>query len=435
MVAEITTPRSIQRALNYNDKKVEQGKAQLIHAGNFLQLPEEMNFYDKLNRFEKQMELNQRAQTKTLHVSLNFHPSEAAKLTRENLTELADEYMKRIGFGSQPYLVYQHNDAGHPHVHIVSTTIQDNGKRINTHDLGRNISAPVTRQMEKEYNLIPALKRDRRLEQHHERAVSTGKIEYGKSETRRSITNVLDVVIDRYKYTSLAELNAVLQLYNVMADRGTEDSRTFKNRGLHYRILDANGQKTGVPIKASLIHSKPTLDYLEHKFKENELKRQPDMKRLKNAVDFLLLKKPTSLDELLKALEKERVSVTVRRSTEGKVYGITFIDHQTRSVFNGSDLGKEYAAKRTLERLGVDQSKELAKELKQELHQQKKLSNEAAKPLETASGFSPSSDLLRGLSKAIEQVIQPEETNEQLANEFKEEQKRKRKKREHSHEQ
>src|SRR3569833_2623725 len=106
MDASITTPHSIKRALNYNERKVQQGKAQLIHAGNFLQLPEEMNFYDKLNRFEKQMELNQRAQTKTLHVSLNFHPNDSSKLTKEKLAELADEYMKRIGFGNQPYLVY-----------------------------------------------------------------------------------------------------------------------------------------------------------------------------------------------------------------------------------------------------------------------------------------------------------------------------------------
>lgn len=434
MVAEITTPHSIKHALNYNEKKVEQGKAQLIHAGNFLQLPEEMNFYDKLNRFEKQMELNQRAQTKTLHVSLNFHPSESAKLTQEKLTELADEYMRRIGFGNQPYLVYQHNDAGHPHLHIVSTTIQEDGKRINTHDLGRSVSAPVTRQMEKEYSLVPALKQNRKMEQHQERAVSTVKVEYGKSETRRSITNVLDVVIDRYKYTSLAELNAVLQLYNVMADRGSEDSRTFKHRGLHYRILDASGQKTGVPIKASLIHSKPTLDYLERKFKENELKRQPDIKRLKNAVDFSLLKKPTGMNELVEMLEKERVSVAVRRSKEGKIYGMTYIDHQTRSVFNGSDLGKEYAAKRVLERLGIDQSKEQAKEIKQELQQHKQKAKEIPKLLDDAIDISPANNLFKGVSKLIEQVTQPKDSNEALAAELKEDLKRKRRKCEHSQE-
>lgn len=434
MVASITTPHSIKRALNYNEKKVEQGKAQLLHAGNFLQIPEEMSFYDKLNRFEKQMELNQRAQTKTLHVSLNFHPNDTNKLTKEKLIELADDYMRRIGFGSQPYLVYQHNDAGHPHLHIVSTTIQDNGKRINTHDLGRNISAPVTRQMEQENGLTPALKQNRKLEQHHERAASTSKVEYGKSETRRSITNVLDVVIDRYKYTSLAELNAVLQLYNVLADRGTEDSRTYKNNGLQYRILDANGQKTGVPIKASLFYNKPILNYLEQKFKENELKRKPDAKRLKNAIDFTLLKKPPSMSELLKLLEKERISVAVRRSQTGGVYGLTFIDHQTKAVFNGGDIGKEYAAKHMLERLGMQQANEQINEQKQERLKEKILSKNANQVLAKVHPITPAGEPLKGIAKLIEQTIQPEDSNEQLAAELKEELKRKRRKRDHSQE-
>jgi hypothetical protein len=442
MVAAITTPHSMQRALNYNEKKVERGQAQLIHAGNFLQLPEEMNFYDKLERFEKQMELNQRAQTKTLHVSLNFDPSEKEKLTREKLIELAGEYMQRIGFGRQPYLVYQHQDAGHPHVHIVSTTIQENGKRINTHELGKKVSAPITRQLEKEYGLVPAEKRDRHTEPHQQRAIHTGKVEYGKSETRRSITNVLDSVIDRYLYTSLAELNAVLKRYNVMADRGTEDSRTYRHKGLHYRILDTNGQKIGVPIKASNIYSKPTLDYLEKKFQENTLKREPHQKRLKNVLDFTMLKNPKSLDELIKALEKERVSVAVRRSEEGKVYGLTYIDHQTKSVFNGSDLGKEYSGKRMLERLGIEQNRKPVKELHQEQkkmrtqeqRQQKQSPEMSGQQVAPGKEVVPGNGWVKGLQNALEQVMQPEETNEQLAYELREEQKRKRKQRDHSQE-
>lgn len=434
MVASITTPHSIKRALNYNEKKVEQGKAHLLHAGNFLQLPQELNFYDKLNRFEKQMVLNQRAQTKTLHVSLNFHPDDNNRLTKERLIGMADEYMNRIGFGNQPYLVYQHNDAGHPHLHIVSTTIQDNGKRINTHDLGRSISAPATRQMEREYQLTPALKQNMKPEQVQEKVLSTGKIDYGKSETRRSITNVLDAVIGRYKYTSLAELNAVLQLYNITADRGKEGSRMYCNNGLQYRILDANGQKTGVPIKASLIYNKPTLSYLELKFKENELKRQPDAKRLKNAIDFALLKKYGSLNELVKALEKERISATVRRSQTGVVYGLTYIDHQTKAVFNGSDLGKEYAAKKVIERLDLQQTNEPAAEQKQEQSKQKSQikGNDPIYRVEEISN--PADGIFKGLSKAIAEILQPEESNDQLASELKEEQKRKRRKHENSQE-
>ena len=424
MVPEIKTPHSLKRALNYNEKKVEKDHAKLIHAGNFLQTPEELNFYQKMNRFEKLMELNQRPKTKAIHISLNFHPSEKEKLTKELLKEISDEYMNRIGFGNQPYLVYQHHDAGHPHVHIVSTTIQADGSRINTHNLGRNQSEQARKELEQIYGLVRADKgMHLELRQELERAaIHAERVQYGKSETRQSITNVLDTVINQYRYTSLPELNAILQQYNVLADRGNEQGRIYKNRGLMYRILDENGQKVGVPIKASLIYSKPTLNYLEKKFLENHLKREPDRSRLKTAIDWTLQKPQKSLEDFTKALEKERVLTVIRRNEQGRVYGLTYIDFQTKSVFNGSDLGKEYAAKRILERLGLEQNQELKRGLQQSLFPEPGLGlsrNRVEKRAGTSLG--------KTLAKNMELLFEPEEIKDRLPYELREEQKRKRK--------
>ncbi len=44
MVAKITTPKSINRALNYNEQKVKWGKAECLYAGNFLHDANELNF-------------------------------------------------------------------------------------------------------------------------------------------------------------------------------------------------------------------------------------------------------------------------------------------------------------------------------------------------------------------------------------------------------
>jgi hypothetical protein len=67
--------------------------------------------------------------------------------------------------------------------------------------------------------------------------------------------------LPNYRYVSLPELNAVLQQYNIVADRGTEGSHLYKHNGLLYRILDERGQKIGTPIKASNIYN----DYQKHK--------------------------------------------------------------------------------------------------------------------------------------------------------------------------
>jgi hypothetical protein len=271
MVARIKQSRSLSNAVNYNEKKVQQHKAECIAAVNYAKDPEQLNFYQKLHRLEHQAALNERATTNSVHISLNFDAGD--KLDKEKLEEIANSYMQQIGFGKQPYLVYQHFDSGHQHIHIVSTNIAADGSRIDMHNIGRNQSEQARKQIEIEFKLVPA--ESKKQKQTEEVApVNAQRVAYGKSETKRAITNVLDTVLQQYKCTSLPELNAVLKLYNVLADRGPEGSKMFQGKGLVYSVLDEVGNKIGTPIKASAFYNKPTLPFLEHKFKENEVLRE-----------------------------------------------------------------------------------------------------------------------------------------------------------------
>ena len=155
----------------------------------------------------------------------------------------------------------------------------------------------------------------------------------------------------------MPELNAVLKLYNVVADRGSEKSSIYQNNGLVYRVLDSNGEKIGVPIKASLIYSKPTLKNIEARFESNERERQRYKQRVMNAIDFAVLKKPNqSLTDLIKAVQKENIHVVLRQNDDGIIYGITYIDHHTKCVFNGSHLGKRYSANGIQQRCNAGQT-------------------------------------------------------------------------------
>lgn len=144
----------------------------------------------------------------TYHISLNFDTTE--KIPESMLKKIAESYMDKIGFGNQPYLVYQHKDAGHEHLHIVTTNIKPDGKRIGLHNLGRNQSEKARKEIEIDFDLVRA--DSKKLEQAYQvKLVSVQKVVYGKSDTRRAITNVLDSVLNKYRYTSLPELNAVLK--------------------------------------------------------------------------------------------------------------------------------------------------------------------------------------------------------------------------------
>jgi hypothetical protein len=353
MVARIKPGRSLRNTLHYNENKLSQKKALLIHSGNYGKDTDLLGFTDKIRRLEKLAALNQATKVNSVHISLNFDPSE--KIPVEKLREIADAYMQKIGFGDQPYLVYQHHDSGHPHVHIVTTNIRKDGTRIKLHNIGRNQSEKARKEIEKEFNLVKA-QREQLKQADALKPVNVQKVQYGKSETKQAITNVLDAILPAYKYASLPELNAVLRQYNVRADRGSEKSRTFQRGGLVYRVLDDHGKPVGTPIKASQIYNKPTLKALQVRFEENLAGKQAHKQRVRNAVDLALLKRPgMPLPELIQALQKEKIMVVLRQNADGIIYGMTYVDHQTKCVFNGSDLGKPYSANQMQERCKPDQ--------------------------------------------------------------------------------
>jgi Relaxase/Mobilisation nuclease domain len=348
MVAVIKTGHSIHRIVNYNENKVKEGVAECISAANYPKDADKLSLKNKLNRLLNQAALNTNVSRNSVHVSLNFDPSE--NHSKEKLEAIANTYMERIGFDNQPYLVYQHHDAGHPHIHIVSIKVREDGSRIDTQNIGKNQSEKARKEIEKEFGLVKA-EGSRQIKQYQLKPLNAEKIQYGKSETKRGVANVLNEVLYSYKYASIPELNAVLKQFNVMADRGSENSRIYKTNGLTYRLLNANGNKVGVPIKASDFYNKPTLRFLEERFVVNEKERQPYKARVKNVIDLLLMKQSViGLNELIKGLEREGIQTVLRQNQEGIIYGITYIDHRTKSVFNGSALGKPYSANGIQER-------------------------------------------------------------------------------------
>ena len=353
MVAKVISGKDIKGALNYNEVKVTDGKAALIHASGFMKDTRALSFYDKLHRFTALHELNERATTNTFHISLNFDPSE--NFSSDTLSSIASTYMEKVGFGGQPYLVYEHKDAAHPHVHIVTTIIQPDGKRIPTHNFGKLKSEPARKEIEIEFGLVKASSKVRNVNE-IVRPADIKKAVYGKSATRRSISNIVRAVTGSYKYASLPELNAALRQYNVVADRGTERSRMFEKKGLIYGLLDDKGKRIGIPVKASSIYGKPTINFLERQFKLGDISRQRNKLPLRSTIDQVLLSgNVRTKKDFISALEAKGIIVLFRSNAEGRTYGITFVDNNTKSVFNGSVLGKEYSAAPILARLNINE--------------------------------------------------------------------------------
>jgi hypothetical protein len=350
MVCKVRCGKSIKGALNYNENKVKEGKAECIGAVNFVGESQHLTFYEKLARFQNLIEGNTRAKTNTLHISLNFDVDE--KLSQNKLNQIATTYMDKIEFGGQPYLVYQHLDAAHPHIHIVTTNIQEDGKRISIHNLGKNQSETARKEIEGKYGLVKAGSK-----QNQELDRSLNKAAYGKSETKRTIDNIVGEVMKRYKFSSLTEFNAVLRQYNVMADRGKEGMVIHEKNGLRFSLLDSKGNKVGVPIKASALCAKPTMKTLQNVFETNSILKGPHKERLTKIIDsfFHATDKHTRAN-FCGYMNLYEINAIFREGKDGRVYGLTLVDSRKCIVFNGSDLGKGYSGQALVKRFDAKQS-------------------------------------------------------------------------------
>lgn len=249
--------------------------------------------------------------------------------------------------------------------YIATVNIADGGQRLETHNIGKNQSEKARKEIEVSYGLIKA------EDQVKETAfmmqpVNLEKVIYGKAETKAAISSIVREVTGTYKFTSLPELNAALRQFNVLAYPGAPGTRMNEKGGLVYCLLDEKGEAAGIPIKASSIYSSPTLKNLEKKYPQNKEARKPYGQRLKHLLDKDI-HSSKSREEFEANLRTQGIRILLRENEQGQVYGLTFIDNATRSVFNGSDLGKAYSAKAFLERLPELTGERLAESAAQQL--------------------------------------------------------------------
>lgn len=347
MVANITTGSNLYGALFYNQEKVEKGVGTVL-ATHILREPADGRFSvpETAEDILRWMPEHFRTEKPVIHISLNPDPKDT--LTNEQLSEIAGQYMERMGWGEQPYIVFKHTDIEREHIHIVSVQVGRDGKKIK--DSKRNErSVAITVQLEKEYGLHPA------KGQKHSELWQLKAVDHTKGEVKKQIAAVIKPALTMYRFQTVGEFRALLSLYNIGIEevKGERDGQPY--RGLLYTALDDKKEKAEVtPLKSSLFGKDYGYDALE-KYMERSGQRidkdnNREHTRHRLAEAFLEAPAETDLRERLKAYH---IDLFLRRNDTGRIVGVTFIDHENRCVLNGSRLGKEYSANALNERYGT----------------------------------------------------------------------------------
>jgi len=338
MIAKIGRSGNLYGALAYNQLKVENENGEILFANKMIETANGHYSVAQLAQsFAPYLIANRNTEKHTLHISLNPDPND--KVSDDRYREMAEQYMREMGYGEQPFVVFKHTDIDRSHIHIVSVCVDEEGKKISD-KFEKMHSMNVCRELERKHRLIPAIDKE-----HRQKDKVFRPVDYSAGDIKSQIASVVRHLPNYYKFQTLGEYNALLSLFNVTTEKVEGELQGKMRQGLLYIPLNDKGERAGHPFKASLFGKEAGLTALELHFAKckTELKDSPAKQTLQSAVTIAL---QSTTDELSfkKQLAEQGINVVVRRNDTGRIYGMTFIDHNSKVVWNGSRLSRELSA-------------------------------------------------------------------------------------------
>ena len=236
-------------------------------------------------------------------------------------------------------MVYKHEDIDRHHMHIVTIRVDENGKCLDSR-YNYHRSKAITRDLEEKYNLHKADRKQRQAEN------PLRKVDASQGNVKKQVANTVKSLCATYRFQSLGEYRALLSLYNISLEevRGEVGGREY--HGFVYSATDDKGNKVGNPFKASKIDRSVGAEAIEKRFAYSAKKFKEEKKlseTTRHSVEAVL-KQTYHKDKFIELLKAKGIDVVFRHTADGRIYGATFIDHRTQSVFNGSRLGTNLSA-------------------------------------------------------------------------------------------
>lgn len=332
MVAKISLGNSLYGALRYNGEKINKEKGRLLDTNKIYNDGSgTIDIHRAYEDFLRWMPSHTKTEKPMMHISLNPHPDDV--LSDTDYTNIAHEYMQKMGLGDMPYLIFKHEDIDRHHIHIVALRVGTDGKAVSDKNNFYR-SKEITRELEREYNLHTAERQKITPDMPIKKIDPSGDI-------KRQVANVVKMVGMRYRFQSIGEYNALLSLYNIRCEQtdGRVNGRVY--HGLVYFATDDSGNVIASPFKASRLGKFASRTAIDNRFERS--KDKIDISPTKRAVAEALATS-SDKDDFVRHMKEVRIDVLFRYTAEGRIYGVTFIDHNSMNVLNGSRLGKEFSA-------------------------------------------------------------------------------------------
>lgn len=285
MIATILRSSTRFNAVEYNEKMVTQGTAELLKIKNFdlLKNTGNVNSSSLQDYLIKYSAKNDNIQKPQFHLAISCKKDE---YDYDELIEFAHKYLKEMGYGEegQPLLSYGHYDTNNHHIHIVTSRIDPQGKKIE-HDNERLRSQAVINKL---MGLNP------------------------QNEVKKAIQESF-----AYSFDTLGQFQAILESFGYESFNDA-DMISIKKGG----------------IVLYTIHLDEISKHFKVSNKEKSEKRRKQLKAI-----FLKYKKITSNKEELNRILKKKFGVDlIFIGKKDSPYGYLVVDHKEKAVYKGGDV-------------------------------------------------------------------------------------------------
>ena len=284
MITKILQSSKSFAAIRYNEDKVVEGVAELLELKN---IPDfiKYNFNSCEDKTKFMMDYsakNDRVKYPQFHVAISC---EGLTWTKEQLLDFAHQWLAKMGYQDNPALIYYHHDTDNNHLHIVTSRVGVDGRKIN-HNFEKTRSQRAIHEI---------------LGEH----------------PRQDATEFLQKAL-YYRYASVNQFRAICEV-NGYECYEQDDNFYLKKDGAVQAFLSMQAIMKG--------QRHPGEDYY---------KRRSQLKAIMNK--YLLT--TASLEEFTDLMRKQHGLMFKFIGDKDKPRAYFIVDNATQTVFKGSDVVK-----------------------------------------------------------------------------------------------
>ena len=359
MVVKISPPaETVTTAFNYNDFKVENGVATILHMDH-IDNPE--NPLDTLIRYENG---RKRCSKPSFHMSINPGPKD--NMTDEKVVALARELMAGLGYGAQPVIIFRHNDIDREHYHVVSVRVDKDGKKINDSNEHRRCQK-LLEELAKKYGFtIGNGKEPSKVENQHvpdpykepeafdawlannpppdylpedaelleDPRVIYQRFDKTSKDTKKQIEEIVKQAMT-YHFTSIEQYKTLMKHFGVAVDV----PKSVRKLYLTYAGIDLKkGKRCTEPIREKHLNVPALEDIVLHMESARDKDKEAEEACLVGIVSKAL-QEGKDKREVNKLLARKNITMIVSKGKDGTVENVTYIDHAKHTVFSGNLKG------------------------------------------------------------------------------------------------